>query len=672
MRVTDTEQCGAKVTENRLLTVRRIGDDVQPADVRMAGTAASHAQRLRDGIVLIAALAVALSAVAIDLHGVYETPWARLLAAVASVLVGLAVGSAAADRWRREGSRRLGVLLLGVGAALLYLGHSLGYMITAWEPGVFNGLIEVIPGLIALPIIAVGLFLLVWPRNFTVRDAWGVSLDGLIGIAATGILWSGLVEPSFQTGVSQESQVAIDINEWMLLLGLWVVIVLWVMSRRLGSLPTAQLVFALGAITILVLGDLFGEIASWADVRSRITYSIVLYIVAMGMLVAFFHRPAVEPESGADLRVREAVSLAVPLTLGMLAAGFVAWSFSEDHQLGSGAWLAVVGWAVLLVAAVLGRWSAWSDLRHQREQSLDQWSMSQMSTGWFKVLLADSTELLLVLDADARVMFASPAATARLPLTDSNSATPLAAVVMDWSDHELRLVLAQASGSRAVSGPYDMKLRQRDGSVCVVEASVSAVRNVAYPGFVMTARDVTSARLLESELRTATQRDRVTGLPSWPAMQEQVAAALATADPQDSAALLVLDIENFSAWNQSLGRDGGDLLLRAVGDALASLPPYVRAVARLDADSFALFLLNPSANREVVEIDLVTSELLSSLLLADDREVDVKFRAGYVVRTPEDLAITTESPEQLAQDLLAAADVALHRARLSTRGRLVA
>ena len=298
--------------------------------------------------------------------------------------------------------------------------------------------------------------------------------------------------------------------------------------------------------------------------------------------------------------------------------------------------------------------------------------MSRLSSGWFEVLLADSTEFVLVVDADARVVFASPAATARLPFRDPRAGEPLTEVVQDWSDHELRLVLSQAAVAGKSLGPYDMTLRQQDGSTCVVEVSVSAVRDVAYMGFVLTARDVTVARQLQSQLLTATQRDRVTGLLSWSAMQQDVAVSLATAEGQVGAALLVLDVENFSAWNQSLGRDGGDMLLRAVGDALLSLPPYVRSVARLDADSFALFLLDPAAKQKIVEVDRLACELMSSLILSDDREVEVKFRAGYVVKQISEPARTPATAESMAQDLLACADVALHRARLSSHGRLVA
>lgn len=84
-------------------------------------------------------------------------------------------------------------------------------------------------------------------------------------------------------------------------------------------------------------------------------------------------------------------------------------------------------------------------------------------------------------------------------------------------------------------------------------------------------------------------RDTLTGLPSGAGFRERLEGALALGRRQGwHSALLVLDLRNFQAINERLGRAGGDQVLRLVARRLRGAVRREDVVARLEADRFAV------------------------------------------------------------------------------------
>ncbi len=89
------------------------------------------------------------------------------------------------------------------------------------------------------------------------------------------------------------------------------------------------------------------------------------------------------------------------------------------------------------------------------------------------------------------------------------------------------------------------------------------------------------------------ETDALTGLGNHGAFQRHLATALNEAPddgPSQSVSLLMMDLDNFKAYNDRLGHPAGDALLHAIGAAIQSAARANDRVYRYGGDEFALIL----------------------------------------------------------------------------------
>ncbi len=122
----------------------------------------------------------------------------------------------------------------------------------------------------------------------------------------------------------------------------------------------------------------------------------------------------------------------------------------------------------------------------------------------------------------------------------------------------------------------------------------------------------------------------------------------------DSAALLLLDIDNFKEINDSLGHDIGDRVLCEVAARLTDIDPQV-LVVRLGGDEFAIVVCG-DLQRAAAVADEVQDRLAPSMQLGD---MTLSIRASIGMAH-------TEAVE--ARSLLRFADIAMYRAKRDGRG----
>ncbi len=104
-------------------------------------------------------------------------------------------------------------------------------------------------------------------------------------------------------------------------------------------------------------------------------------------------------------------------------------------------------------------------------------------------------------------------------------------------------------------------------------------------------QDITELRSLERRLEFLANNDALTGLPNRQSYHELLRLAMADGVHHDvRVAVLILDIDNFKAFNDTLGPEQSDVLLRAVADRLSEMGGPHRHVARLGGDEFGLIL----------------------------------------------------------------------------------
>nr|WP_315183768.1 EAL domain-containing protein [uncultured Albidiferax sp.] len=173
--------------------------------------------------------------------------------------------------------------------------------------------------------------------------------------------------------------------------------------------------------------------------------------------------------------------------------------------------------------------------------------------------------------------------------------------------------------------------------------------------------DVTAARQREMEMARLAHIDTLTGLANRYQFGKRLAGYFAPAITAGPCTLLLLDLDNFKAVNDSLGHAVGDQLLQTVAQRLQSVMDPLTLLARLGGDEFAVLvpgvMERPLAERLGTQLQAV----LAQPWMADGHRIAVQASIG-VGFAPADA--------DTAEQLLKVCDMALYAAKSAGRHTL--
>ncbi|MZD10463.1 EAL domain-containing protein, partial [Streptomyces sp. SID5785] len=296
--------------------------------------------------------------------------------------------------------------------------------------------------------------------------------------------------------------------------------------------------------------------------------------------------------------------------------------------------------------------AAHAGLATERVALLEEISRRE-SEAYFRTLVSNASDVILIVDDDDTVRYASPSARDIF-----GGLQPTGAVLPDLvgvRDRERARQALRALRADGAPETHDHWWVTRDGSHTEVEVRCSDLRtDPTVAGVVVTLRDVTEQRRLEQELTQRAFHDALTGLPNRTLLLERVDRALLRGhrDPALTC-LLFIDLDDFKLVNDTLGHAAGDQLLRAVGERLTATLRRTDTAARLGGDEFAVLM---EEVREPVDAELLAAQILQTLsrpvrLLEDS--VGVSASVG----------VATALDSRDADELLRHADLALYAAK---------
>jgi len=179
----------------------------------------------------------------------------------------------------------------------------------------------------------------------------------------------------------------------------------------------------------------------------------------------------------------------------------------------------------------------------------------------------------------------------------------------------------------------------------------------------LAAREQAEQALRESEvrLRYLALFDQLTGLPNRVLFAERLAGLLADAPPRARIGICFLDLDGFTAVNDSLGHHFGDQLLTTVANRLTDLADECGYLAaRLGGDEFALLVPGTTCTDDMVKVADQALSTLAAPVQVGDHELPVSASVGIVERAVAG-ANTAE--------LMRTADQTLHWAKTDGKGR---
>lgn len=284
---------------------------------------------------------------------------------------------------------------------------------------------------------------------------------------------------------------------------------------------------------------------------------------------------------------------------------------------------------------------------------------------------------LLVERVPAVVYIAEPGASGRWVYVSPQSKVMLGFSAEEWmNDPDLWLrqihpddreevlsdeLYAQAAPPGEVASNHYRMLRA-DGRVIWVRDDALVVRDeeggVLYHGMLV---DVTPEKTLEARLEHQAFHDPLTLLPNRKLFRDRVEHSLKQLErhPENRAAVLFIDLDNFKAVNDGFGHACGDEILVSVAERIGTCLRGGDTAARLGGDEFGLLIEDLSEESDAI--------VLAERVLDAVRRVPFNLR-NRAVALGASIGIAIGGPGDTAEMLLRNADLAMYRAKDDSKG----
>ena len=351
------------------------------------------------------------------------------------------------------------------------------------------------------------------------------------------------------------------------------------------------------------------------------------------------------PEEARTARPRADAMLLCPLTLqdrpsGDTPTGLIA-VFGERHVLSdlTGTLEILAHQVALTLESVL----------------LRQEAIQQRNEAYFRALVQDASDAIVIVDDHGTVKYATPSTAAIFGEVAAVGKRFWDLVAQEDRDDLARTFMRLRE--RARSGPrvVEERITRLDGRIVHIQARCSDLRTEpSVAGLVFTLRDVTGQHQLEEELKHRAFHDALTGLPNRLLFQDRIAQQVASAKRTGMiTGVLFVDLDDFKVVNDTKGHSVGDELLVAAARRLGAVVRESDTAARLGGDEFAVLIGN--------------AESIAAVEATADRIIDAfrepfKLGAGLIT-TPVTVGVATTADSTDTDEMLRHADLALYAAK---------
>ena len=279
----------------------------------------------------------------------------------------------------------------------------------------------------------------------------------------------------------------------------------------------------------------------------------------------------------------------------------------------------------------------------------------------YRLLADNATDIMLTLDPDGTIRFASPAvrelghfdpaeligvnAAALVYLPDRERVSGMHVATLHDPDQTFRVEYraVRADGSL---GWFESNMRAVRGADGMVGAVISVIR----------ALDERKER--EAELERAATTDPLTGLLNRAAFGRVATEAMAATRSGTPSTLAILDLDHFKAINDTWGHGVGDSALLMVADLLREHVRGNDVVGRIGGEEFAILFRGLTHGAAAPVCDRLRVLLAEQRLPGSD--IGVTMSAG----------LAELCPGQGLDPIFEAADRALYRAKAAGRNRI--
>lgn len=294
-------------------------------------------------------------------------------------------------------------------------------------------------------------------------------------------------------------------------------------------------------------------------------------------------------------------------------------------------------------------------------QVLERTAELRRSEEMFRELAANIPEALWIRDTERQIVQYVNPAWLRLSGLNTVPGDPIESALPTIHPDDQQWVAHDRRRLAGVHGSHEYRLVRPDRSERWVHTRTFPIANPSgkTPWVVEIIEDVTSRREAQRQLLHLARHDALTDLPNRTLLYEALSDALICAKEDESAvSVLLLDIDNFKAVNDTLGHIAGDDLLREFASRLALSVRPGDTVGRLGGDEFAIVVPTPATCQGAVEVAHRIRSALQEPLVLDGQKVFVTASIG-IANFPRDTSDL--------ETLIRCADAAMYEAKAAGR-----
>ncbi|MES2605281.1 MAG: EAL domain-containing protein, partial [Pseudomonadota bacterium] len=277
--------------------------------------------------------------------------------------------------------------------------------------------------------------------------------------------------------------------------------------------------------------------------------------------------------------------------------------------------------------------------------------------------LAETTQMAIFTFNASTITYANPALSTITGYSPEDLLrTPLAQLLgTDFQDFA-GMVLDSGAFGHAYHAQFET--RTRNGGTCWLYFSVTpAETDSDATTCLASACDISEQKRAEFSLRHIAFTDQLTQLSNRTMFIDRLEhhlQVLARRKHPAQSCVLLLDLDNFKAINDTYGHIQGDRLLQEVGKRLKPVARHCDTIARLGGDEFVILAEEMTSQHNTIMIaERILAQLHDPIAL-DNREITVRASIGVVSLD----ASKHQTPDQVLHD----GDIALYRAKAQGRG----
>ena len=289
----------------------------------------------------------------------------------------------------------------------------------------------------------------------------------------------------------------------------------------------------------------------------------------------------------------------------------------------------------------------------------------------FQAVTENAADMIALVDVKGRRLYNSPAYKRVLGYSPAELSETSSFEQIHPDDRMRVLEAAREARESGVGRRLEYRIKHKDGSWRVLESVASTIRDAkgAVAKLVIVNRDITERKRAEQQLEYNLFHDLLTGLPNRRMFMDRLQSAFARVRRETgrSYALLLVNVDHFKVFNETMGTKAGDHILTEIARRLSvemrqddpAAPDRATVVKdaslfRLGGDEFTVLLETVGDPSDAMRIARRLQGSVAAPFSIESREVRGSTSVG--------IALTTAAHTR-PEDVLKDADVAMRRAK---------